>query len=103
MDAAIRIEPADCTHQSYVPFAEQGLRRQTTSVVGGGNVDNEMPVLFDQDPGSVDVVLVEPATAQRVISIDIGSSGWCGRLLHVTYHVAVCGRPRCAGIVGRGQ
>jgi hypothetical protein len=51
----------------------------------------------------VDVVLVEPATAQRVISIDIGSSGWCGRLLHVTYHVAVCGRPRCAGIVGRGQ
>jgi hypothetical protein len=45
-------------------------------------------------------VLVAPATAQRVISIDVQSSGWCGRLLHVTYHVAVCGRPRCAGIIG---
>ena len=75
MDATIRIEPADCVHQSHVPFAKQDLRRQVTSVVEGCNVDNEIAVVFDQELSRLNVVMVAPATTQRVISIDGPSSG----------------------------
>jgi hypothetical protein len=79
VDATIRIEPADCAHQSHVPFAKQGLRWLMTSVVDDCNVDNKMAVTFNQELSRLNVMMVAPAMTQRVISIDGQLSG--GRAL----------------------
>ena len=98
MDATIRIEPADCAHQSHVPFAKQGLRWLMTSVVDDCNVDNKMAVTFNQELRRQNVMMVAPAMTQRVISIDAQLSGGGEFLLHVTCHVAICWHPKRTGI-----
>jgi len=102
VDATIRIEPADCVHQSHVPFAKQGLRWLMASVVGDCNVDNEMAVTLDQQLSCQNVMMVAPAMTQRVISIDVQLSGGGELLLHVTCPVAICWRPKRTDIIRHG-